>query len=318
MVKRHTTYVLLGGEGKITMSDTPISPLFHGVITAMVTPFKDGEVDYAAFEGLIEHQIAAGVHGVVPVGTTGETSTLSMEEHKAIVKLCVERVAGRIKVIAGAGSNNTAEALELARHAKAVGADAVLVVAPYYNKPSQEGLYQHFKALNDHVQIPVMLYNVPGRTVVDMSNETIARLASLPNIVGIKDATGEIERLSQMRLTVEEGFSFISGDDPTLLGYMAHGGHGVISVTSNVAPAEVVAMYSAAAQGAFDAARRWQDKLITLHKVLFADSSPSPTKYAMSRLGLCTEEVRLPIVACSQAVRPAVDAAMALAGLDVT
>ena len=282
----------------------------------MVTPFHNGEVDYAAFERLIEHQIAAGVHGVVPVGTTGETSTLTMEEHKALVKLCVERVAGRIKVIAGAGSNNTAEMLELARHAKEVGADAVLVVAPYYNKPSQEGIYQHFKALNDSVQIPVLLYNVPGRTVVDMSNETITRLAKLPNIVGIKDATGAIDRMSQLRIAITGDFAFISGDDPTLLGYMAHGGHGVISVTSNVAPAAVVSLYNAAAQGAFATALQWQDKLITLDKVLFADSSPSPTKYAMSRLGLCSEEVRLPITPCSQAVRPLVDEAMALAGLE--
>jgi len=299
------------------MTDTPLQPLFKGVITAMVTPFKSGDVDYEAFKSLIEHQIAAGVHGVVPVGTTGETSTLSMEEHRKVVKTCVETVAGRIKVIAGAGSNNTAESLELAQHAKEVGADGVLVVAPYYNKPSQEGLYQHFKTLNDNVEIPILLYNVPGRTVVDLSNETVARLARLPNIVGIKDATGEIERLSQMRLEIEDNFAFISGDDPTLLGYMAHGGHGVISVTSNVAPASVVALYEAAQKGAFEAARLWQDKLIRLHKVLFADASPSPTKYAMSRLGLCTEEVRLPIVACAQAVRPAVDAAMVLAGLEL-
>ncbi|CAL4867797.1 4-hydroxy-tetrahydrodipicolinate synthase [Asticcacaulis sp. MM231] len=299
----------------MTMTDRAAQPLFRGVITALVTPFKGGEVDYAALEKLVEFQIAGGVHGIVPVGTTGETSTLTMEEHRAVVKLCVEKVAGRIKVIAGAGSNNTAETLELAHHAKEVGADAVLVVAPYYNKPSQEGLYQHFKALNDNVQIPALLYNVPGRTVVDMSNETVARLAKLPNIVGIKDATGDLERISQMRLMIEGDFSYISGDDPTLLGYLAHGGHGVISVTSNVAPAQVVAMYEAVVQNAYEAALQWQDKLITLHKVLFADSSPSPTKYAMSRLGLCSDEVRLPIVACSQAVRPLVDQAMALAGL---
>ncbi len=297
------------------MTDMPLRPAFSGVITALVTPFKDGEVDFAAFEKLIELQIAASVHGVVPVGTTGETSTLSFEEHKAVVRFCVEHVAGRIKVIAGAGSNNTAEAIELAQHAKAVGADAVLVVAPYYNKPSQEGLYQHFKAINDAVQIPVLLYNVPGRTVVDMSNETIARLARLPNIVGIKDATGDIDRLSLMRLDIEGNFAYISGDDPTLLGYLAHGGHGVISVTSNVAPAQVVAMFNAANQGAFESARQWQDKLIKLHKVLFADASPSPTKYALSRLGVCTDEVRLPITPCSEAVRPLVDAAMELAGL---
>jgi len=297
------------------MSDSGAAPLFKGVITAMVTPFRDGKVDYDAFAASVERQIAAGVHGLVPVGTTGETSTLTMEEHKAIVKLCVETAAGRVKVIAGAGSNNTAETLELAHHAKAVGADAVLVVAPYYNKPSQEGLYQHFKALNDAVQIPVLLYNVPGRTVIDMSNATIQRLSKLPNIVGIKDATGALDRMSQLRVEIEPGFSFISGDDPTLLGYMAHGGHGVISVTSNVAPSEMVALYDAAAQGAYEAARQWQDRLIRLHKVLFADASPSPTKYAMSRLGLCTDEVRLPIVPCSDAVRPLVDQAMQVAGL---
>jgi 4-hydroxy-tetrahydrodipicolinate synthase len=283
----------------------------------MVTPFRNGEVDFAAFERLIEYQITGGVHGVVPVGTTGETSTLTVEEHKEVVRFCVEKVAGRVKVIAGAGSNNTAEAVELAAHAKTVGADAVLVVAPYYNKPSQEGLYQHFKAINDSVEIPVMLYNVPGRTVVDLSNDTIVRLSKLPNIVGIKDATGDLERMSQLRISVEKPFAFISGDDPTFLGYMAHGGHGVISVTSNIAPAACVALYNAAAQGAFDAALNWQDRLITLDKVLFADSSPSPTKYGLSRLGLCGEEVRLPITPCSPAVRPLVDAAMALAGLEM-
>jgi len=297
------------------MTSRPRDPLFSGVLTAMVTPFTNGRVDFKAFEKTIEHQIAAGVHGLVPVGTTGETSTLTMDEHRDIVQLCVEKAAGRVKVIAGAGSNNTAEALDLAHHAKTVGADAVLVVAPYYNKPSQEGLYQHFKTLNDEVEIPVMLYNVPGRTVVDMSNETIVRLSKLPNIVGIKDATGAVDRMSQLRIEIEDGFSFISGDDPTLLGYMAHGGHGVISVTSNVAPEAMVAMYTAAARGAFDAARQYQDKLIRLHKALFADSSPSPTKYAMSRLGLCSDEVRLPIVPCSATVRPIVDAAMDTAGL---
>ncbi|WKL56475.1 4-hydroxy-tetrahydrodipicolinate synthase [Asticcacaulis sp. ZE23SCel15] len=290
-------------------------PLFHGVITALITPFKDGEVDYAAFEALVEHQIKSGVHGLVPVGTTGETSTLTMAEHKSIVELCVKTAAGRVKVIAGAGSNSTAEALELTQHAKAVGADAALVVAPYYNKPSQEGMYQHYKHLNDNVQIPVMMYNVPGRTVVDLSNATVARLAQLPNIVGIKDATGDLARASMMRLEVPEDFALISGDDPTLLGYMAHGGHGVISVTSNVAPAQMVELYKAAAAGDFATARAIQDKLINLHKALFYDASPSPTKYALSRLGQCTDEVRLPITACAADVRPKVDEAMRLAGL---
>lgn len=297
------------------MTDTPLRPAFSGVITAMVTPFKDGAVDYAAFAALIERQIVAGVQGLVPVGTTGETSTLTVEEHKAVVEFCVTQVAGRVRVIAGAGSNNTAEAVDLARHAKTVGADAVLVVTPYYNKPSQEGLFQHFKAINDSVQIPVVLYNVPGRTVTDMSNDTVARLSKLPNIVGIKDATGDLERISQMRLEIDGSFAYLSGDDPTYLGYVAHGGHGVISVTSNVAPEAMVALHTAAVAGDFATALSWQDKLIRLHKVLFADSSPSPTKYALSRLGLCSDEVRLPITPCHAAVRPQVDAAMKLAGL---
>lgn len=297
------------------MSDSTPMPMFKGIITALVTPFKNGEIDFSAFERLVEHQIASGIHALVPVGTTGETSTLSMEEHKAMVSACVELAKGRVKIIAGAGSNNTRETLELARHAKTVGADGVLVVAPYYNKPSQEGLYQHYKTLNDEVQIPVVLYNVPGRTVVDLSNDTVARLAKLPNIMGIKDATGQVDRLSQMRRMIAPGFSFISGDDPTFLGYMAHGGHGVISVTSNVAPEAMVALYNALSQGAYDIAREWQDKLITLHKVLFADASPSPTKYALSRLGITTDEVRLPITSCSMGVRPLVDEALHIAGL---
>jgi 4-hydroxy-tetrahydrodipicolinate synthase len=299
------------------LTPTTTAPLFAGVITALVTPFRDGKVDYDAFRKLIEHQVKSGVHGLVPVGTTGETSTLTFEEHKEVVRLCVEVAAGRVKVIAGAGSNNTAESIELAHHAKTVGADAVLVVVPYYNKPSQEGLYQHFKAINDQVQIPVILYNVPGRTVTDMSNETIIRLSKLPNIVGIKDATGDVERLSLMQLEIEDGFSYLSGDDPSFIGYAAHGGHGLISVTSNVAPAEMVALYEACAQGAFATARDWQARLIRLHKVLFADASPSPTKYALSRLGLCTDQVRLPITPCSEAVRPLVDAAMQAAGVTI-
>jgi len=297
------------------MSEIMPEPMFKGIITALVTPFKDGEIDFSAFEALVEHQIKSGIHALVPVGTTGETSTLSMQEHKAMVSACVEIAKGRVKVIAGAGSNNTRETLELAHHAKMSGADGVLVVAPYYNKPSQEGLFQHYKALNDEVQIPVVLYNVPGRTVVDLSNDTVARLAKLPNIMGIKDATGQVERLSQMRRMIAPGFSYISGDDPTFLGYMAHGGHGVISVTSNVAPAAMIALYEAVSQGAYDVARQWQDKLITLHKVLFADASPSPTKYALSRLGMTTEEVRLPITPCNSSVRPMVDEALKIAGL---
>ena len=291
------------------------APLFKGVITALITPFRDGAVDETAFEALLERQIAAGVHGVVPMGTTGESATLHLDEHKRVVELCVSRAAGRVRVIAGAGASATDKATELVRHAKTVGADGALVVTPYYNRPSQEGLYRHFSVIADAVQLPVVLYNVPGRTGVDLANATVARLASHPNITGIKDATGDLARLSLMRREVPEDFALISGDDPTWLGYVAHGGHGVISVSSNVAPEAMVAMHDAMASGDLEAARTWQDRLIGLHKALFLDNSPAPTKYALSRLGLCDEAVRLPLASCDEAVRPAIDAAMAEAGL---
>jgi 4-hydroxy-tetrahydrodipicolinate synthase len=288
---------------------------FKGVIPALVTPFRDGAVDEAAFVALVERQIAAGVHGVVPVGTTGETSTLSHDEHKRVVELCVQTVKGRVPVIAGAGSNSTAEAIELAAHAKAVGADAALVVTPYYNRPSQEGLYRHYEAINDAVQLPVLVYNVPGRTCVDISNETLARLAKLPNIVGIKDATGDLTRASLQRVLCGEDWVMLSGDDPSALGYMAHGGHGVISVTSNVAPEACATFINACIAGQWETALYWQDRLVRLHKALFLDSSPSPTKFAMAHLGLCEPDVRLPIAPCSEAVKPAVLDAMREAGL---
>lgn len=290
-------------------------PLFKGVITALVTPFRDGQVDENAFAALLERQIAAGVHGVVPVGTTGESATVSVDEHKRIVELTVQICAGRIPVIAGAGGNDTAKVIDLVRHAKQVGADAALVVTPYYNRPSQEGLYLHYKAINDAVQLPVILYNVPSRTSVDLANETVERLAKLPNVVGIKDATGDLVRISLMRRLVPAEFSLISGDDPTLLGYMAHGGHGVISVTSNVAPEACVARYQAAAQGAFDVAGQWQDRLVALDKALFLDNSPAPAKYALNKLGLCPAEVRLPLSPTNDAAKPRIDEAMLEAGL---
>lgn len=290
-------------------------PLFSGVITALVTPFRDGVLDREAFKALIERQIAAGVHGVVPVGTTGESATVSMDEHKEIVRLCVESVAGRIRVIAGAGSNNTREGLELLEHAKVVGADGALVVTPYYNRPSQEGLYAHYSALANAVELPIVLYNVPTRTSVDLSNDTVARLAELPNIAGIKDATGDMVRASQMRLRVPSTFAMISGDDPSFLGYLAHGGHGVISVTSNIAPEACVAQYNAVKANRWDEALDWQDRLIDLHKGLFLDASPAPAKYALARLGLCTEEIRLPLIPCSEAVKPQIDRALRAAGV---
>src|SRR5690348_1271784 len=219
-------------------------PLFRGVMPALVTPFRDGAVDEGAFVALVERQIKGGVHGLVPVGTTGETSTLSHDEHRRVVELCVKTAAGRVPVVAGAGSNATAEAIELTRHAKAVGADAALVVTPYYNRPSQEGLYAHYRAINDAVQLPVLVYNVPSRTSVDISNETLARLAKLPNIVGVKDATGDLVRASFQRLWCGEDWVMLSGDDGSALGYLAHGGHGCISVTSNVAPELCAAFFN--------------------------------------------------------------------------
>jgi 4-hydroxy-tetrahydrodipicolinate synthase len=290
-------------------------PLFRGVMPALVTPFRNGEVDEKAFVALVERQISGGVHGLVPVGTTGETATLSHEEHRRVVELCVQTARGRVPVIAGAGSNSTAEAIELVAHAKQIGADAALVVTPYYNRPSQEGLYAHYKAINDAVQLPVLVYNVPGRTSVDISNEVLARLSQLPNIVGIKDATGDLTRASFQRLMCGEDWVMLSGDDPTALGYMAHGGHGCISVTANVAPEACSRFYDDALAGRWQDALYGQDRLVRLHKALFADASPSPTKFALAHLGLCTDEVRLPIVACSEPARAEVLAAMRDAGV---
>jgi 4-hydroxy-tetrahydrodipicolinate synthase len=291
------------------------APLFKGVITALITPLRDGKVDEAAFARLLERQIAAGVHGVVPMGTTGESASLRLDEHRRVVELCVRVAAGRVRVIAGAGSSATDKAIELARFAKTIGADGALVVTPYYNRPSQEGLARHFEAVAEAVQLPLLLYNVPSRTGVDLANETVARLAAHPNIVGIKDATGDLSRVSWMRARIGGQFDLISGDDPSYLGHHAHGGVGVISVTSNVAPEAMVALHEAAAAGDYAAARDWQDRLIGLHKALFLDNSPSPAKYALSRMQLCGEEVRLPLAPTSDAVKPAIDRAMAAAGL---
>jgi 4-hydroxy-tetrahydrodipicolinate synthase len=289
--------------------------MFKGVLPALVTPFRDGSVDEEAFVRLVERQIAGGVHGLVPVGTTGETATLSHDEHRRVVELCIQTAGGRVPVVAGAGSNATDEAIELVRHAKTVGADAALVVTPYYNRPSQEGLYAHYAAINEAVQLPVLVYNVPGRTSVDISNETLARLAKLPNIVGVKDATGDLGRASFQRLMCGEDWVMLSGNDDSALGYLAHGGHGCISVTANVAPEQVAAFYNDALSGQWQGALYGQDRLIRLHKALFADASPSPTKFALAHLGLCAEEARLPIVPCSEAARAEVLAGMHDAGV---
>ncbi|WGM47564.1 4-hydroxy-tetrahydrodipicolinate synthase [Brevundimonas sp. NIBR10] len=295
------------------------APLFKGVITALITPLRDGNVDDAALERLIERQIAAGVHGIVPMGTTGESASLTPDEAKHVVARTVEIVRGRIRVMAGAGSTATDKAIDLVRYAKTVGADGALVVTPYYNRPSQAGLAAHFEAVADAVQLPIVLYNVPGRTGVDMSNETVARLAAHPNIVGIKDATADMSRVCWMHANIgrQPGvqFDLITGDDPSVLGYLACGGVGVISVTSNVAPEAMVALYNAVVAGDYAAARSWQDRLIGLHKALFLDASPAPSKYALAKLGLCTEEIRLPLVPTRDEVKPAIDAALDAAGL---
>ena len=287
----------------------------RGVLPALITPFSGDSVDEDAYIRLIERQIAAGVHGLVPAGTTGESATLSHDEHRRVVELCVKATAGRVPVVAGAGSNSTKEAIELARHAKSVGADAVLAVTGYYNRPNQEGLCRHYETLAAAVDVPIVVYNVPGRTIIDVSNETLERISKLSNIIGVKDSTGDVARVSQQRLSCGADWLLLSGDDPTALGYIAHGGHGCISVTANVAPAQCAAFYEACLAGDFDAARTMQDRLIGLHKALFLDASPSPTKYAMSVLGLCSAEVRLPIAPCGDAVKPRIRAAMVEAGV---
>ncbi len=291
----------------------PIS--FKGVFTALVTPFRQGAVDEDAFTALVERQIAAGVHGLVPMGTTGESATLSRAEHGRVVEFCVQIARGRVPVIAGAGSNSTAEAIIQAHHAKAAGAQAALVVAPYYNRPSQEGLYRHYAAIGEAVDIPVMVYNIPARAGVDIADETLARLAGLPHIAGIKDATGDMARASLQRRMCGPDWIMLSGDDPSALGYMAHGGHGCISVTANVAPEACAQFFEACLAGDWPGALAIQDRLIALHKALFLDASPAPTKFALAHLGLCAEDTRLPIAPCAEAVKPRILDAMRQAGV---
>jgi len=285
-------------------------PPFQGSFTALITPFKHGKIDEKAFQSHVEWQIGQGTHGLVPVGTTGESPTLSHDEHKRVVELCIEVAAGRVPVIAGAGSNCTAEAVELARHAKQAGADGVLVVTPYYNKPTQEGLYLHFKAVNDCADIPILIYNIPGRSVVDMSVETMARLFKLANIVGVKDATANMARVSQQRAALGTDFVQLSGEDATALGFMAHGGQGCISVTANVAPALCSEFQLACLGGNFKRALELQDRLMPLHDALFVESNPAPVKYAAEKLGLCSSETRLPLAPMTQASKAKVDAAL--------
>src|SRR3989440_718500 len=288
---------------------------FRGSFTALVTPFKNGSVDEAALRGLVSWQIEQGSHGLVPVGTTGESPTLSHAEHKRVVEGCVEEAKGRVPVIAGAGSNSTREAIDLAEHAEKAGADAVLVVTPYYNKPTQEGMYQHFKAINDAIGIPIIIYNIPPRSVIDMSVETMKRLFELKNIAGVKDATANMARVSQQRAACGPEFNQLSGEDITALGFNAHGGHGCISVTSNAAPRLCSEFQAASGRRRFAAPLKIQDQLAPLHQNLFVETSPAPVKDGMSLIGKCSENVRLPMVPASEKARTAVREAMVHAGL---
>jgi 4-hydroxy-tetrahydrodipicolinate synthase len=288
---------------------------FKGSFTALVTPFSNGSLDEKAFRGLVDWQIAEGTDGLVPVGTTGESPTLSHEEHRQVVEWCIEQASGRIPVIAGSGSNSTREAIELSQHAEKAGADAVLIVTPYYNKPTQEGLYQHFKAINDAIGIPIIIYNIPIRSVIDMSVDTMTRLFELKNIAGVKDATANVVRVSQQRAAMGEGFNQLSGEDATTLGFMAHGGHGCISVTSNVAPRLCAEFQHACLKGDYATALQLQDKLMPLHTALFIETNPAPVKYALSVLGKCADTVRLPMVRLAEKTKTAVREAMVHAGL---
>ncbi|MFP5517566.1 MAG: 4-hydroxy-tetrahydrodipicolinate synthase [Alphaproteobacteria bacterium] len=289
--------------------------MFHGSIVALLTPFKGGKVDEKAFQSFVEWQVAQGTHGLVPCGTTGESPTLSHEEHNRVVELCIEAAGGKVPVMAGTGSNSTDEAIALTRHARQAGAQAALVVTPYYNKPSQEGLYQHFKAIHDAADLPIFIYNIPGRSVVDMSVATMARLAKLPNIVGVKDATADLSRPSRLLQEVGPDFIQLSGEDATALAFNAQGGVGCISVTANVAPALCSAMQTAWAKGDLKEAFRLRDVLSPLHDSMFVETSPAPVKFAASLLGLGSDEVRLPLVPASDAARAAVRGAMTKAGL---
>jgi 4-hydroxy-tetrahydrodipicolinate synthase len=289
--------------------------MFQGSICALITPFRDGAVDEKGYEEFVEWQIDQGTEAVVPCGTTGESPTLSHDEHRRVVEICISVAKGRVPVIAGTGSNSTAEAIELTQHAKDAGADGALVVTPYYNKPTQEGLYQHFKAINDAVDLPVIIYNIPGRSVIDMTVETMARLAKLPNIVGVKDATAAVARATTQKLAIGDDFCQLSGEDMTQIGFLAQGGVGCISVTANVAPKEMADFHAAWRAGDVQGAQTLNERLMPLHIDLFCESNPGPVKYAASLLGKCSDEVRLPLCEISDASKKKVEAAMRSAGL---
>ncbi len=289
--------------------------MFKGSIPALITPFQDGDIDMPAFEKFVEWQIEQGSHGLVPCGTTGESPTLSHEEHNRIVRACVDIVKQRIPVIAGTGSNSTREAITLTQHAKDAGADAALIVTPYYNKPTQDGMYEHFKAIHDAVAIPIIIYNIPGRCIIDMSVETMARLAELPNIIGVKDATNDLARPAQVRREIGADFCQLSGEDATAPAFLAQGGGGCISVVANVAPRLSADMHEAWQAGDLPRVAEIRDLLDPLANDLFCESNPAPVKYAARVLGLCRDDVRRPLLPASDAARARVDAAIAHAGL---
>jgi len=289
--------------------------MFKGSLTALITPFKSGQLDEDALARFVDWQITEGTHGLVPTGTTGESPTLDYDEHKRVVEITIAAARGRVPVMAGTGSNSTEEAIELSTHAEKAGAAGLLIVTPYYNKPTQEGLYQHYKAINDAVSIPIFIYNIPPRSIVDMSVATMARLFELKNIAGVKDATANLARVSQQRAAMGPDFIQLSGEDATALAFMAHGGHGCISVVSNIAPRLCAEFQVACLRGDYKAALALQDRLMPLHDAMFCETNPGPVKYAASRLGLCSAEMRLPMVPLTEGARQCVDDAMAKAGL---
>ncbi len=269
---------------------------FRGIYTALITPFKNGQVDDQAFQAFVDWQIKEGVHGLVPCGTTGESPTLSYEEHKRVIELCIEVAKKRVPVMAGTGANSTEEAIMFTRHAKEAGADAALVVAPYYNKPTQEGIYQHYKAIHDAVEIPIIIYNIPGRSVVNITDETLARLSQLPNIAGVKDATGDLARVYTLRALAGASFQQLSGEDMTAIAFNASGGQGCVSVTANIAPRACAQVQEATLKGDYAGALALHDALVPLHSVMFCETSPAPVKFAAGLMGICSPELRLPLV----------------------
>jgi len=289
--------------------------MFTGSLPALVTPFKDGLVDFDALKKLVEWHIAEGSTGLVPVGTTGESPTLTHEEHEQVIEAVVAAAAGRVPVIAGAGSNNTIETIRFLQHAERVGATAGLVVTPYYNKPTQRGLYAHFKAAHDACELPIVIYNIPGRSMVDMTPETMGELAKLPRIIGVKDATGDITRVSQQRASCGADFTQLSGEDASALGFNAHGGVGCISVTANIAPRLCAEFQAATLAGDYAKALEYQDKLMPLHEAIFVEPGLVGAKYGLSKLGLCSEEVRSPLTGLLDETKAQIDAAMRFAGL---